>query len=304
MSLAGTFFVRGVMLQLFGLVKESGYRQDTDNRIVLGKRRHYVLRFVSTVLLCCVLTGTAGMSRVQAQERGVCRLIQTTTPEEEWEAVTALDILQVSPIQEEQGTTGLVRAKEANLQAVVRIDTDHYMGSGVIFEITQDTIVILTNKHLLEYDDGAKVTFPGGRQAQAAQIRLSDNFDMGIVTVPAGSVPFEERMCLRRVCWSTECSAQAQSGDDMFIIGSREGPGANVYMGTIADSWWYSEDFGMHMIYNYCNAEHGISGGGTFDRHGHYLGMLSAGNGAETLSLPLVTILAEYTALTEGLSVS
>lgn len=274
-------------------------RNKKKNNKKTGCKNGLMIFCRSLLLACLLFLFPAGNLPVLAQEERP-RLIQTTTPGEEWEAVTALDILQVCPAAEE-GETGLLRAQEANLPAIVQIDTEHYRGSGVIFEITRDYVIILSNKHLLEYDNGARVTFHEGRQVQAETIRLSDRYDMGIVTVSCESIPQEERMRLKRICFNSECSANMESGDDLFIIGSREGPGANVYVGTIADPWWYSPDFNTHMLFNHCNAEHGISGGGTFDVHGHYLGMLSAGNGSDTLSLPLTTILEEYPVLTEGL---
>lgn len=272
--------------------------QKINNKKTDGKNG-YMAVCRSLLLACLLFLCPAGKLPVLAQEERP-RLIQTTTPGEEWEAVTALDILQVGPTAEE-GERGLLQAQEANLPAVVQIDTGHYRGSGVIFEITGDYVIILSNKHLLEYDNGARVTFHGGRQVQAEAIRLSTRYDMGIVTVSCENIPQEERMRLKRICFNSECSANTESGDDLFIIGSREGPGANVYVGTIADPWWYSSDFNTHMLFNHCNAEHGISGGGTFDVHGHYLGMLSAGNGSDTLSLPLTTILEEYPVLIQEL---
>ena len=47
------------------------------------------------------------------------------------------------------------------------------------------------------------------------------------------------------------------------------------------------------MIYNYCKAKGGMSGGGTFDEHGHYIGMVTGGYDDETASLPLSIILEE-----------
>lgn len=256
----------------------------------------------SVIVLYGLLISRASAMTVWAQEENKPHLIQSTTLQEEWEAVTALDILQVLPVENSGEAEGLLQAQEANLASSVRIDNEQYRGSGVIFEITQEYIILMSNKHLLEYGDKTEVTFIGDRQVPAEAVCVSERYDMGIVAVACESLEQEERMQLRRVCWDSECSAQAESGDELFIIGSKEGPGTNVYVGTIKDPWWYSEDFATYMLYNDCNAEHGISGGGTFDSHGHYLGMLSAGNGLETLSLPLLPILEEYPVLLEKLS--
>lgn len=250
------------------------------------------------LLMLCLWTMPQALLPVQAEEaKDRPRLIQTTTMQEEWESLVELDILQVMPTLEEN----LKKAEQVNLPAVVRIEVGNYLGSGVIFEITKERIIIISNKHLLEHGEGGRVTFYHGVETGGSDIRVSKHYDFGLISVPCSNLKLEQLMSLRRVTFDQECSAQMEQGDELVVIGSKDGPGQNIYEGTLIDAWWYSTDFAAYMLYNNCKAQPGISGGGTFDAHGHYLGMLSAGNGTETLSLPLVTILSEYHSLSDGL---
>ena len=50
----------------------------------------------------------------------------------------------------------------------------------------------------------------------------------------------------------------------------------------------------VYMIYNYCKAKAGMSGGGTYDEHGHCIGMITGGLADETASLPMQSIREEW----------
>ena len=80
-------------------------------------------------------------------------------------------------------------------------------------------------------------------------------------------------------------------------MGSTDGVACNIYEGMVADPWYYFDEFGSYMIYNYCKAKAGMSGGGTYDEHGHCVGMITGGHDEETASLPVQNILEEWNKL-------
>ena len=56
-----------------------------------------------------------------------------------------------------------------------------------------------------------------------------------------------------------------------------------------------AEEFGAYMIYGYGYARAGMSGGGTFDAKGNFVGMISGGTAeSETASVPLICIEEAY----------
>ena len=67
------------------------------------------------------------------------------------------------------------------------------------------------------------------------------------------------------------------------------------FKGSIGDMWRYIEEFGAYMIYGYGYARAGMSGGGTFDAKGNFVGMISGGTAeSETASVPLICIEEAY----------
>lgn len=221
-------------------------------------------------------------------------LIQTTGEREEVLGLIHLGLLEVETNKEEN----IERARQQTIPTITRISMGEYYGSGAIFTIDEDSIILISNQHLIREGKFGQVTFFDGTKAKGEVMGTSDKYDVGFMKVKLSDIPYQVLKELRYVSIDSECYETLKKGDEIFLIGSSDGAAKSIYEGTIGDMWWYFEEFDSYMIYNYCFAKQGMSGGGTFDAHGHYIGMITGGNEVESASLPLITIVEEYKNIT------
>lgn len=236
-------------------------------------------------------------------------LIQATDVVEEYEGLEALGFLDtgkwdnnLEPSVTEQSEYGALlqslqreNAYEKARASIVQINMGAYYGSGVIWDLQDENIILVSNAHLLQNGEKGLVTFGNGVSVEATVMGVSDTLDIGFVEVPLSSLTREDWLLLR---FADKDEGNYQSllpGDEIFVIGSSTGTGQDYYEGTIGNVAYYFPEFGTNMLYGYCEALPGMSGGGTFDKYGHFIGMVTAGTeNGEIASLPLETILEEY----------
>ena len=240
------------------------------------------------ILCLCLLCSMQG--RTCAQERTQGPLIQTTTPRDEY-----LGLVHLGLLKSRENGNGIISESIRNiLPTIVRIRTGNYLGSGIILEIREDTLLIASNRHQLQSQEFSAVTLYNGAEVSARRLYLSDRFDLGFIEADISPLAYERRMELRCISMDTDCERMLGNGTEMFLVGSADGVAANISEGIVADPWYYFDEFGSYMIYNYCRAKAGMSGGGTYDAHGHCIGMITGGHEEETASLPIQSIREEW----------
>ncbi len=217
-------------------------------------------------------------------------LIQATTLKEEYEGLVHLNLL-ASP---ENYSGDIAQSIRNVLPTVVRIRTGEYLGSGIILQIDENSLLIASNRHQLQSRDFSSVTLYNGEEASGRLVFLSENYDLGFLEVDITRIPYEKREELRSIVCSMDCEEALRQGDAMFFVGSADGVACNIAEGKIGDPWYYFDEFASYMIYNYCKAKAGMSGGGTYDEHGHCIGMITGGLADETASLPMKSIREEW----------
>lgn len=235
-------------------------------------------------------------------------LIQTVSEQDIFEGMLALGLLE-TPVLDEDNCE---RAYENVKACVVRINMGNAYGSGIIWEMTSDNIVIVTNKHVLDYwnEQVSNVLFPPGVYASAEILGISEEYDVGFLIVDSKELDYIELEQLRYAHFDMNAYQEMQEGDDIFCVGatSVHSEGAEnivqsngIYLqGSIGNMWQYIDEFGEYMIYGYGYGIPGISGGGTFDARGNLIGMISGGTMVgEIASVPLTIIIEAYAELTE-----
>lgn len=235
--------------------------------------------------------------RVKAEESQAPHLIQTVTERDIFEGKLALGFLE-SPVLT-TGDCGLAYENVKN--CIVRIHMGNAYGSGVVFQITPECVVIVTNKHVLSYwdDPVSYVQFPQGYFTQARVLGTSAEHDIGFLAVDNQEFDYEELEQLRYVHWDMDSYQAIQAGAAIFCTGAGDEVEADgtdsFYQGSVGDMNYYIDDFGEYMIYGYGYAREGMSGGGTFDSYGNFIGMISGATmSGETASVPLPAILEAY----------
>ncbi len=189
------------------------------------------------------------------------------------------------------------QAFENVLPGCVRLQGDGHYGSGTIYRITDEQVIIVTNKHVLQYfgQDGF-VTFFDGKQALGEVLYLSEDYDLGFLGVEKDALPKEELSAYAAVARDFGVYAKLKKNDCIFMVDiATDITNPQKHSGEVMNPWKYLEDYGREMFYGDAYAKEGMSGCGVFDAYGHYLALLSGGTQYnEIAAVPLDVIEAEY----------
>ncbi len=275
---------------------------------------------LSFVFACFFSLETEASSDFSDYETVRHPLIQTTTVIEEYESLVNLGFLdtgvdaqmtsggseQISghSADEEEYRLSEYEALLQKLQkedayekakaSVVKINMGDFYGSGVIWDVQDGYVIIASNAHLLETAETGVVDFGTGTRVLGNVVAVSELRDIGFIKVALTELYREEWMQLRFAGKNVENYKALQPGDTMFVIGSTNGVASDYYEGTIGNVSYYFPEFHSNMLYAHCTALAGMSGGGTFDEQGHFIGMITAGTDKkEVASLPLEVMLEE-----------
>lgn len=221
-------------------------------------------------------------------------LIQSVGDREIYEGMAALGMLQCPALEE--SNCGLAYENVKN--CVVRVQMGNAHGSGILWKLEPDMVVVATNRHVLEYWDDADsyVYFPQGYYMDARILGVSEQYDVGFLAVDAVQFTYEELMGLRCVRVEEKLYSRMLRGDVMFFVdlGAEAGEG-RFYEAVLEDLDKYIADFDANMLYGRGFAREGMSGGGTFDGRGYLIGMITGGTiDHETASVPLPDLIAAY----------
>ena len=249
-----------------------------------------------TILLLAVLLLFSGKEGKAAQEESVYpHLIQTVSDRDisEGLAVLGFAATELTGSEEPEQVYGAVK------ESVVRLDMGKAYGSGVVWRFTPGYAVIATNAHVLEFwdDRTGVVCFAQGFQKRAQLAGVSAHSDVGFLKIELDSFEDEQLMQLRQVNTGQEAGLpQTRAGERIMQIGAgADGTEWICTQGTLEDLAFYIPDLGAEMLYCAAQAKEGMSGGGTFDRYGRYIGMLTGGTDyRETASIPAQVVAEAY----------
>ena len=231
-----------------------------------------------------------------AKEAQTPHLIQTVTEQDIFEGMLSLGLLECNALE----TNDCEAAYENVKDCIVQLRMRNAYGSGVIWEMTPEQIIIVTNKHVLDYweDEISYVQFPQGYFTGAEILAISEDYDIGFLAVSNTEFDYRELEQIRYVHHDAELYQTLRSGDDMFCVGIADvvnGQEMFFFQGSIADTWRYIDDFEEYMLYGYGYAREGMSGGGSFDGKGNFIGLISGATmNGETASVPLPLIVEAY----------
>ncbi|MBQ6887712.1 MAG: trypsin-like peptidase domain-containing protein [Lachnospiraceae bacterium] len=229
--------------------------------------------------------------QVEGEKDTVAEIIQGIEKKDSGKELIACESESGRFLQKVQQETAYEKAGAC----IVQINMGEYYGSGVIWDLQDENIVIVSNTHLLQNGQSGMITFGNGVTTQGTVIGISDMRDIGFLQVPLSSLEREDWLSFRFADKDVENYQSLLPGDEIFVIGSASGTGKDFYEGTIGNVSYYFPEFQSDMLYGYCQAVPGMSGGGTFDKEGHFIGMLTAGtDNAEIASLPLEIMIEEY----------
>lgn len=249
--------------------------------------------------------GTAGFT---GREEMQLPLIQATTLASDYKGMVQLGLANTPYLEEED----LQKAFDNVLCSCVRFQVKGHYGSGNIYKLTENEIILVTNRHVLQYwDENSYVTFFNGRVSEGIVLGVSDKADVGFVSILAEEFTYEELLLFREIRMERESKgngekdleiALPETGRRFFMVDmASEWSEPVMNLGEVVESMLFLEDFQAEMLYGKGDAIPGMSGCGVFDGHGYYLGMLSGGTlQSEIAAVPAQTIYAEYEEIVKG----
>lgn len=266
-------------------------------------------RFFIIILLCVLLgvpTGCGGRTESGGTgERRSEEETEGTESAEESGSTTGQDgtegaqsvLNRMEPLQfEDPDSENLADLLQRNGGGMmVQLRAGNLLGSGVICGEREGELLILTAAHVLEQaEDFVLVTFADGVTVPAGNFEGFESGDFAVVRVPGEDIAKDTlEHCLCAIV-DKESFDAATAGTGCIVMGSRTGVAAEAYEGVILDNWIYMDDYGQYMMWVRAEGIQGMSGGGLFDRQGHFLGILSGESGdGELAVVPLSLILAE-----------
>ncbi|MDE7223128.1 MAG: serine protease [Acetatifactor sp.] len=179
-------------------------------------------------------------------------------------------------------------------QVTVQIKGSKYQGSGVIWAVEENVLVIATASHVTEDNNPLTVQFGQGDPLEARLCCVSDRVDAAFLEVSL------EELHSKEIIWQTarldkESSDRLEAGEPLLIMGSIEESADRTYSGSVTDPWIYLEDFENYMLLGQAYAIPGVSGGGVFTQDGILVGILCGGNDADEIAvLPWSVMEAAY----------
>lgn len=255
----------------------------------MKKKKHICLIVVMLALIMGsppIQVNASEIGRTEGEERS---LIQSINEQNELEGMLELGLFKIKPLQVEN----IEKALELVEPTIVGVNVSEYAGSGTIISIEKERVIIASSKHLLMYGSDAEVTFFNNIKVKGEILNLSEQYDIGFIEVSMPDIPYPLKRDIRAAHLSQEAADKVTYGTEMFLLGSADGVAENRSFGTVVDPWEYFEEFQSYMLHNYCYGKKGMSGCGTFDAYGNYIGMLTGGLEEHTASLPLAIILEE-----------
>ncbi len=199
-------------------------------------------------------------------------LIQATTYEDEYLDAVKLGVYTMPECQAED--TEILYAEAS--KSVVRIVMGQYAGSGLIWRMEEEGMVLVSNKHLLREAACGTVTFSNGMALQAENLHFSQEYDLGFLFIPREELASE----LLRDCYEVrrvQALPEQIENQRIMQIASSQQPAADCYKG-ISKGMTFVPEFQAVMLETECFSKAGMSGGGVFDEQGYLLGMIAGGD--------------------------
>ena len=202
-------------------------------------------------------------------------LIQATTYEEEYCGAVRLGAFTMPEIIDKKED----RLYEEASGCVVRIVMGQYAGSGLIWRMEEDGMVLVTNKHLLRESAYGIVTFSNEMALQAEVLYFSQEYDLGFLFIPREVLHAD----ILRNCYEVRKTKEGikQTGEQLeeqkiIQIASSQQVAADCYKGT-SKKIVFVPEFQAFMLETECFSKAGMSGGGVFDEKGYLLAMIAGG---------------------------
>ncbi len=168
-------------------------------------------------------------------------------------------------------------------------------GSGVVIEITDSYIDIVTASHVVEQTAKPLVYFYGGSTVRGSVLAYGKYNDVAFVRVEITDVPegVIGAISEAHIADNEDYTALAIE-ENVYMLGSSVRVAEDVVNGTIKDKEIFVTLFQNEMLVCDGAVTDGMSGGGTFDAKGRLIGILVGTNDVDAVNVAITGAMAEY----------
>ena len=218
-------------------------------------------------------------------------------------------------------------------EPIVKIIAGEVTGSGVLYEKTEEELIVVTAGHVLEQvresGEMVEILLGDADSVQTASYIISETSETGFLCIPRKEIAEEKWQQYQAAQMDKARFDALKDGDELVLKGMQseavqadgalseavqwstvevnaaeanavqaEVPSGDYVrwcVGELLYPWIYIEDFAQYMMLIKGECLPGMSGGGVFDGEGYLVGVLCGVNEAgETAAVPLNVIMAEY----------
>jgi len=173
---------------------------------------------------------------------------------------------------------------------VVHIQSENLQGSGIIYNVWQEQIVVATAAHVVK---NAQEVWIGSQKV--SHVYSVEGLDLVFLVV-------EDVNTMEGVKLTHSHTDQAADRQDLILRGYDSTGNYVEISGKLKENWIYVEDFQCHMMIAEADATPGMSGGGVFDQNGVFLGIICGiDQDGNVAILPASVIASEYAVLFDDL---
>lgn len=252
--------------------------QVDDSLVSLSEEGEYSLRYTSedayglvTVEEAKVLVAPADKIQELIGERQIDYRVDMI--------IGAPNIYDVGVAQEDDIATTLEYIRPTLVQLYHETERGYSAGSGYIMEITEDTIYICTNRHVVQKNSDWDIYFFDGTKVPGRALGYAEGYDVGVATVDLEDVPEEllEKLMtvhINRTYWE---KLDEQSLSIALERVDREGGLLHVSEGVLIKT---KQEFAWYEQLDHTEVTvelvHGDSGSAVVDGYGNLIGMAYA----------------------------
>lgn len=227
-------------------MREKGY----ENRIT-----HVIIFFLTTVaavsISAGILTGCGrnadGKEGISEEESVIGPLTGEDTAEEKSDGCVSEGAGEADkkPFTSEAGMTEGGSSEEAELDwttleemlrpSILRITCGGYAGSGVVWEITEEEVRVVSSGHLLKYGETCEVECYAGIYYEAKVERVLEDCDIGFAVFPVKALQ-EDEIELTAVKPCERSAEELVRGEDLAVYGSMDCAAGNFVKGYLIEA--------------------------------------------------------------------
>ena len=213
-------------------------RRKTEHRVLMVLLGIFVLAIVS-------VTSAVGAFVVYSGLRDLPEGSQSALPGRTYRQLESTGSVAWSKDGETTDLSGIVDEVMPSIVAITNVTTTTYYnffgsydrdtegrGSGIIFEETEDELLIMTNNHVVQNSKSLQVTFEDGTMVDGSIKGTNSSADLAVVAVPLSELSKESLAAVRTAkLGSTE---DCRVGQMVLAIGNALGYGQSLTVGYIS----------------------------------------------------------------------